>query len=107
MIDLTDSAKKRIEFLCEQKGKDAVRLSLAGGGCAGFKYDWAFSDLEEISKEDYQVQVDRHHFTVDNQSILYLIGSTVDYVEDVWGSTFQVKTPNATGSCGCGESVGF
>lgn len=107
MITLTDSAKKRIEFLCEQKGKDAVRLSLAGGGCAGFKYDWGFADLNEVDEKDYKVEVGQHHFTVDNMSILYLIGSTVDYVEDVWGSAFQVNTPNATGSCGCGESVGF
>ena len=99
---LTDSAKEQITKLCKEHDVEAVRLEVKGGGCAGFQYKWNFAN--EVSTEDEIVELDQGKFVVDKMSVMFVAGTTIDYVKEVWGSSFQIRNPNATSSCGCGES---
>jgi iron-sulfur cluster insertion protein len=91
-----------MEGLIEKQGKPVVRLCVKGGGCAGFQYEWEMSDSKEF--DDEVIKLDNGEFAIDSQSLLFVIGTTVDYVEEVFGSYLQIKNPNSTSSCGCGES---
>jgi len=104
-VILTDSAKAHMERLIERTGQPVVRLKIKGGGCAGFSYDWGMTDSKEL--DDEIVKLSNGEFAIDSLSLMYLIGTTIDYVEETFGSYFQIKNPNSTSSCGCGESVGF
>jgi|TARA_B100001094_G_scaffold48436_1_gene43813 iron-sulfur cluster insertion protein len=106
LFEVTDNAKKQITYLCEKNNKAAVKLSVLGGGCAGFKYDWSFIDESQIQKDDEIISVDSGKFVVDGAGILFLAGTSIDYVEEAFGSSFQINNPSATSSCGCGESFG-
>lgn len=103
-VTLSENAAKRINTLVESQGNKNLkfRITINGGGCSGFQYDFA---LVEDSKEDDLV-VERNGATmlVDGLSIMYLMGSEVDFTEELAGSMFVVKNPNATASCGCGSS---
>lgn len=103
-IGLSASAAARVKTLIEQQGNPSLklRLSVSGGGCSGFQYGFDFS--EDQANDDIVVTRDGVTMLVDSMSLLYLMGSEVDYVEDLVGASFQVKNPNAQSSCGCGSS---
>ena len=101
-VILTDSARRHMQGLIEKQGKPIVRLQFKGGGCAGFQYEWKMTDSKEF--DDETIQLENGEFVIDSASMLYVIGTTVDYVEEVFGSYLQIKNPNSTSSCGCGES---
>jgi iron-sulfur cluster insertion protein len=103
-ITLSESAARRVAHLIAQEGKPGLKLrvSVAGGGCSGFQY--GFSLAEEAEEGDLVVERDGVEMVVDSMSLMYLAGSEVDYVDEVVGSYFVVKNPNATASCGCGTS---
>ncbi len=103
-VTLSQSAAKRIANLCETEGdKDLkFRVSVDGGGCSGFQYD--FKLVKEQKDDDLVVERGGVTMLVDGLSLLYLTGSEVDFVEELAGSMFVVKNPNATASCGCGSS---
>ena len=105
---LTDKAKQQIEkLMASHPDKYAVRLSVLGGGCAGFKYDWGWFDTkEDMDDSDHVIEWESGRFAVDSMSMLYIIGTTIDYREEVFGSQFEIINPNSTASCGCGESFG-
>tara|TARA_B100000683_G_scaffold269753_1_gene307322 strand:- start:2169 stop:2492 length:324 start_codon:yes stop_codon:yes gene_type:complete len=105
IVNLTEQAKQHMATMLKEHNKPAIRLGLKGGGCAGFKYEWSLED--EIKKDDEQIKIDNGLFVVDPASVMYLLGTTIDYKKEVFGSYFDIKSPNATSSCGCGESVGF
>ena len=105
IVNLTEQAKKHMATMLKENNKTAIRLGLKGGGCAGFKYEWSLED--NINKEDEQIKIENGLFVVDPASVMYLLGTTIDYKKEVFGSYFDIKSPNATSSCGCGESVGF
>jgi len=85
--------------------KYAVKLMVLGGGCAGYKYDWGFVNSEsDVEKGDHIEQWDNGRFVVDNISMFYVMGTTIDWKEEVFGSQFEIINPNATAGCGCGES---
>jgi|TARA_B100001094_G_scaffold243512_1_gene239633 iron-sulfur cluster assembly accessory protein len=105
IVNLTETAKEHMATMLKEHDKPAIRLGLKGGGCAGFKYEWSLED--EIKSDDEQIKVDGGLFVVDPASVMYLLGTTIDYKKEVFGSYFDIKSPNATSSCGCGESVGF
>ena len=103
-ITFTESAAKRIKQLIEMDGKPdlSFRLTVSGGGCSGFQYGMTLDN--QITDEDrifsgYDVKV-----VVDEVSLGLLGGAQLDYVSDLIGSSFQVKNPNATATCGCGSS---
>jgi iron-sulfur cluster assembly accessory protein len=105
---LTDAAKEQIaKLLAKQPDKYAVRLSVLGGGCAGFKYDWGFFDsAEDVDPQDHLTEWPGGRFAVDSMSMLYIIGTTIDWREEVFGSQFEITNPSAKSGCGCGESFG-
>lgn len=105
MISITDSAKNQIKDLCETNNKWGIKLAVKGGGCAGFTYDWSFLDNEtNLEKDDTVIDVESKKFVVDGMSLIYIIGTTLDYKKEIFGSSFVFENPNATSSCGCGTS---
>lgn len=105
VVFLTDTAKEHMSRMLEDHNKPAIKLALQGGGCAGFKYDWSLED--EAGSDDEVIDLPNGQFIIDSVSVMYLIGSTIDYKKELFGSYFDIKNPGSTSSCGCGESVGF
>jgi len=103
-IILTANAAKRIDKLKGMEGNPALmlRLSVNGGGCSGFSYSFALDD--KVNEDDQSFAAHGVTLVVDETSLDLLAGSTVDYVEDLAGSAFVVKNPNAASTCGCGSS---
>jgi iron-sulfur cluster insertion protein len=103
-VCLTENAARRVKRLRDLDGNAGLmlRLSVSGGGCSGFSYSFA---LDDQRTEDDQV-FDQHGVTIviDRTSLELVAGSTVDFVEDLIGSAFTVKNPNASSTCGCGSS---
>ena len=98
ICQLTEKAKT---YLQQRKPKDGyVKLGVDGGGWAGFSYKWDTTDEVGDGKLVDDILV------VDPLTELYIIGSTIDYVEEVFGSYLKISNPMATSSCGCGESFG-
>lgn len=106
---MTDSAKAKIDELCENNNAYAISLNINGGGCSGFKYEWGILESKDDLEEDEEVFETGNggNLTVGILSLAYLAGSEIDYVSDLMGSQFDIKNPNAQGSCGCGSSVRF
>jgi iron-sulfur cluster insertion protein len=103
-LALSASAARRIAALIRAEDRPATRLrvSVAGGGCSGFQYQFALDDRSEDG--DVLIERDGAAIVVDAMSLMYVIGSELDYVEDLTGSYFKVRNPNASSSCGCGTS---
>lgn len=106
MITLTNTAKTHIETLCENEEIYAVTLNMKGGGCAGFEYDWnTVSSADKLDKDATVIEAGSGMLAIGSHSLLYLVGSTVDYKTSVVGSQFEIENPMAASSCGCGVSV--
>jgi len=101
MINLTDNAIAHLKALTEKNNKNYVRLSVKGGGCAGFEYEWTFEDEEGYTKNDSLVN---DLLLIDRMFEFYIIGMTLDYKEEIFGSQFVFDNPQASSSCGCGTS---
>ncbi len=102
-IDLSPSAAARVAAIAARQGKAPIlRLSVEGGGCAGFQYRFGLAD--EIEGDDLAVARDGVTLVVDQVSLDLVRGSTVDFVESLGGAAFQVTNPNAASGCGCGTS---
>jgi iron-sulfur cluster insertion protein len=102
-ISLSPAAAARVATIAERQGKAPIlRLSVDGGGCAGFTYRFGLAD--EIDAEDVKSERDGVTLVVDPVSIDLLRGSVVDFVESLGGAAFQVTNPNAASGCGCGTS---
>jgi iron-sulfur cluster assembly protein len=105
MISVTDKAKEKISELLQQEGRTSqhnVRVSVKGGGCSGLMYDLDFDDKTNPADqifEDKGVKI-----LVDKKSLLYLLGTTLDFSDGLNGKGFQFINPNASRTCGCGES---
>ena len=105
MIDITDKAKDYLTRTAINKDKPYVRFSVKGGGCAGFKYEWNFAD--EMIDDTIPFELNEGKtLLVDKTAEMFILGCTIDYVEELGGSYLNVINPNATSSCGCGESFG-
>ena len=92
MIKLTDQAKDYLESV----GDPNVSLSVKGGGCAGFQYEWGVTDKPPTIG----------NLWLDPMAEMFVFGCTIDYVKELGGSYLKVVNPNATANCGCGESFG-
>ena len=97
VLTVTDSAKSYLTEMIVQHDKKYVKLEVQGGGCSGFKYDWTFTNEPEGSVVDDILELDP-------MAEMFVFGCTVDYVRELVGNYLVVKNPNATASCGCGES---
>ena len=106
---LTEAAKTQINTICKENNAIAVALNMKGGGCAGFEYDWStISDAQEIEEGDEIIATPGgNNFIIGSHSIMFMIGTVVDYKKDIMGSMFDITNPNAQSSCGCGVSVNF
>src|SRR2546423_15017224 len=103
MVTLTDIAAQKVgEFLSTQEQAEAgLRVAVRGGGCSGFQYQLA---LDEQREGDRIFEYDGIRIIVDEMSLRYVDGSTVDYTESLMGAGFQVNNPNVVAACGCGSS---
>ena len=102
-IALTPSAAARVAAIAERQGKPAIlRLSVEGGGCAGFQYRFGLTDA--VEGDDLSVVQGGVTLVVDEISLDLVRGSAVDFVESLGGASFQVTNPNAASGCGCGTS---
>jgi iron-sulfur cluster insertion protein len=79
----------------------ALRLRVVGGGCAGFSYDLYFDEPAEV---DRQFEVLGVKCLVDEMSLMYLVGTEIDYIEGLQGAGFKFQNPNVKSTCGCGSS---
>jgi len=105
LIEVTDVAAERIRELLEKEGKlesHALRLKVIGGGCSGLRYELAFDD--SVNESDSEVEIGGVRVIVDEKSALYLVGTRLDFVDTLQESGFKMVNPNASTTCGCGES---
>ena len=103
-VKFTDAAAKKVKCLIDEEKNPnlKLRLYISGGGCSGFQYGFSFD--ENVTEGDITVENGDVALVIDPMSIQYLMGSEVDYVENLEGSQFVVRNPNATTTCGCGSS---
>ena len=104
LLIFTDAAANKVKNLIEEEKNDSLKLRVfvSGGGCSGFQYGFTFD--ENIQDGDTQIEKNGVTLLVDPMSFQYLSGAEIDYKEDLEGSQFVIKNPNATTTCGCGSS---
>lgn len=103
-INITESCVEKVaDLLAEENNPDLkLRVFVQGGGCSGFQYGFTFDDA--VNEDDFVIEKSAVKILIDSMSYQYLVGSTVDYKEDVMGSQFVIQNPNAETTCGCGSS---
>ena len=103
-ITITESASKQILYLINKENKSDLyfRIKVDGGGCSGFQYNFTFTNTKE--NKDLEILQNDVKVLVDDVSLNLIKGSTLDYVKELIGSSFKIKNPQATSSCGCGTS---
>jgi iron-sulfur cluster assembly protein len=105
MITITDKGAEKVhEFLSSQNADvqtAGLRVGVRGGGCSGFQYNLAFDEQRDGDAvfEDHGIKL-----LCDNDSLAYVAGSVIDYVDSLQGAGFQVNNPNVVAACGCGSS---
>ena len=106
MITISESAKTKIKDLLYEEGNPnlSLRTFVQGGGCSGFSYGFTFDEV--TNEDDFEIPLDGFKVLVDAMSMQYLTGAEIDYKEELMGSTFSIKNPNAQSTCGCGSSFG-
>jgi iron-sulfur cluster assembly accessory protein len=104
-VALTDSGAEKVREFLSSQGLDqesaGLRVGVRGGGCSGFQYQLAFDEQRD---GDVIFEHSGLRLLVDNQSLPYVDGSTIDYVDSLQGAGFQVNNPNVVAACGCGSS---
>ena len=102
-IALSERAAAKVRRLIDEEGQELkLRVFITGGGCSGFSYGFTFDDA--VAEDDAVVERDGVTMLVDSLSYQYLLGAQVDYKEDLQGAQFVVANPNASSTCGCGNS---
>jgi len=102
-VTVTPRAAKQVAKIVAAEGKAMMlRLSVSGGGCSGFQYNFELDDTR--ADDDLAIEEGGVTVLIDSTSLEFLKGAEVDYVDDLIGAAFKVNNPNATASCGCGTS---
>ena len=104
MVMITPVAASKVNEIRDAEAIEpsmALRLRVVGGGCAGFSYDLYFDEAAEV---DRQFEVQGVKVVVDEMSLMYLVGTEIDYVEGLQGAGFKFNNPNVKSTCGCGSS---
>ncbi len=103
MVTFTATAIDKVKEIMAERGEEGgLRIAVIGGGCSGLQYQMSLDT--EPDADDQVIDQSGLKVYVDARSVLYLEGTTVDYVDGANGSGFKFENPNARGSCGCGES---
>ena len=105
VIEVTEAAGQRIHQLLEKEEKldtHLLRMKVVGGGCSGLRYELAFDDRHNES--DTRIDAYGVRVVIDEKSALYLMGTTLDFVDTLNETGFKMVNPNASTTCGCGES---
>lgn len=104
MITITDNAINKIKDLLLEENNPNIKLRtfVQGGGCSGMQYGFTFDELQ--NEDDFVVGSNGVEILVDSMSAQYMQGATIDYKEDLMGSSFSIDNPNAQTTCGCGSS---
>ena len=105
MISITERAKTEVKRIVSEQNlpeMTALRVGVKGGGCSGFSYTLGFDD--QVSEIDQINEIDGIRVVCDPKSFLYLNGTEVDFEESLMGRGFKFGNPNASKTCGCGES---
>tara|TARA_Y100001970_G_scaffold41512_1_gene51311 strand:- start:865 stop:1182 length:318 start_codon:yes stop_codon:yes gene_type:complete len=98
-IEFTESAKTEIARVISEKGNETYfRITVQGGGCSGFKYNFSFDDKINSNDSKFDQAI------IDTNSLNIIAGSTVDFKKELIGNSFVINNPKATSSCGCGLS---
>jgi len=100
----TDAAASKVKDLLTEEGNPELKLRVfvQGGGCSGFQYGFTFD--ETINEDDTTIDKEGVQLLIDPMSFQYLFGAEIDYKDDIEGSQFVIRNPNATSTCGCGSS---
>lgn len=104
MITVTDFAKQKAYELMKEENKDGffIRVGVDGGGCSGLMYQLKFDNV--INEDDKEFENNGIKVVMDKKSVLYLVGTTLDFSGGLNGKGFVFTNPNASRTCGCGES---
>jgi len=106
MVTVTERAKNQIMVLMEKQGiipeTHSLRVGVTGGGCSGLSYQMKFDD--KIDSTDTVIDLESVKICINKLSLLYLVGTELDYEDGLNGKGFEWRNPNATRTCGCGES---
>ena len=101
-IEITNNAQKHIASVLKKDSASYFRITVLGGGCAGFQYKFDFSD--KPNDDDLIFNYKNADVLIDKTSIELIKGSKIDYVNELIGSSFKISNPLASSSCGCGTS---
>jgi len=103
MITITESAQEKIkEILLDETPESRLRMFIQGGGCSGFSYGFTIDEVK--NEDDFEIESGGTIVLIDSMSAQYVTGAEIDYVDDLQGSRFSIKNPQAQSTCGCGSS---
>jgi iron-sulfur cluster assembly accessory protein len=103
-VVLTDRAARRIgRILGKEAPGTVLRISVAGGGCSGFQYEYNLVQ-DEPAADDLVLAIEGATVLIDALSLEFMGGAEIDYADDLIGQSFQIKNPNVVAACGCGTS---
>lgn len=101
-IEITDNAQEHIASILKKDSAKYFRITVLGGGCAGFQYKFDFEKLK--NEDDILIEDTKVNILIDETSMGLIENSKIDYVHELIGSSFKITNPQASSSCGCGTS---
>tara|TARA_B110000438_G_scaffold153273_1_gene147287 strand:- start:652 stop:978 length:327 start_codon:yes stop_codon:yes gene_type:complete len=101
-IEITENAQIHIADILKNDNANFFRITVLGGGCAGFQYKFDFEDSKKV--DDIIIKTKKINVLIDGTSLNFIKGSKIDYVNELIGSSFKITNPQASSSCGCGTS---
>ena len=101
-IEITDNAQEHIASILKKDSAKYFRITVLGGGCAGFQYKFDFENSK--NQDDIIIKNEKINVVIDQTSMELIQNSKIDYVHELIGSSFKITNPQATSSCGCGTS---
>ena len=102
LLSITKAATQQFRTILSQEKREAIFIGLKSGGCSGFEYK--IKPTDTVGPEDECLIVDNVKFVVCGKSLMYLLGTTVDWSNDIMGNRFTFDNPNSQNTCGCGTS---
>ena len=101
-IEITENAQVHIANVLKNDNAKFFRITVLGGGCAGFQYKFDFENSKKDN--DVMIQTNKINILIDDTSLNFIKGSKIDYITELIGSSFKISNPLAASSCGCGTS---